>query len=190
MSDIHYVYIFSIIGIAILLVACINFINLTTARSAERFKEIGVRKVMGAVRTNLVIQFITESMVVTILASILAALVTTAIIPALGHFTGKQLSLARLVDPLFLSAFGLIILAVGLISGSYPAFILSSQEPVKVLKTNTGKFSGNAFLRKTLVVVQFMVSVILISGTIIVLATMVYLYTRLSFVMKMIIASQ
>lgn len=167
MSDIRYVYIFSIIGISILLVACINFINLTTARSAERFKEIGVRKVMGAFRFNLILQFITESMVITLVAAVLAGLLAAILIPVLARFADKDLSIQVLMNPLFLSAFTLIIIVVGLISGSYPAFFLSSQEAVHVLKANTGRLSGNALLRKALVVFQFVVSVVLISGTII-----------------------
>ena len=167
MSDIRYVYIFSIIGLSILLVACINFINLTTARSAERFKEIGVRKVMGAFRGNLILQFITESMLITLAASVLAAAIAVAATPALSFFTDKELSLMLLLDTPFLIGFLVIILAVGLVSGSYPAFVLSSQEAVIVLKSNSGKFSSNAILRKVLVVFQFVVSVILISGTII-----------------------
>jgi putative ABC transport system permease protein len=175
MSDIRYVYIFSIIGIAILLVACINFVNLTTARSAERFKEIGVRKVMGAKRFNLILQFITESMVITVVAGTLAGLLALLLVPSLGHFTEKNLHLSTLFQPLFIIAFGLIILCVGLVSGSYPAFVMSSQDAVKVLKPGSGKFSGNALLRKVLVVFQFVVSVVLISGTIIAYQQVTYL---------------
>ncbi len=177
MSDIRYVYIFSIIGISILLVACINFINLTTARSAERFKEIGVRKVMGAFRIQLIIQFITESMLITLIAAVLALGLTALLLPVLEFFTDKKLSLLALANGGVLAAAVSIIIAVGLISGCYPAMVLSSQEAVSVLKSNSGKFSGNSMLRKALVIFQFVVSVILISGTIVAYRQVHYMRT-------------
>jgi len=167
MSDIKYVYIFAILGVAILLVACINFINLTTARSAERFKEIGVRKVMGAFKANLIIQFISESMVISIIAYALAFGITILLIPILNNLTDKALTVSAFVDLRFVVASIAIVFFAGAISGVYPAFIFSTQDAVKILKPNTGKFSGSAVLRKSLVVFQFVVSMIFISGTII-----------------------
>jgi putative ABC transport system permease protein len=167
MSDIKYVYIFSILGVAILFVACINFINLTTARSAERFKEIGVRKVMGAFKANLIFQFISESMVISTIAYVLAFGITILLIPILNYLTGKALTISVFVDLRFVIASIAIVFFVGVISGVYPSFILSAQDAVKILKPNTGKFSGSALLRKALVVFQFVVSMIFISGTII-----------------------
>jgi len=168
LSSIRYVYIFSIVALSILLVACMNFINLTTARSAERSKEIGVRKVMGALKVNLILQFIIESMVITLLAALIAIVLTVLVLPRMGLLVDKELSRTTLLDPMFLLLFIVMISLVGLISGSYPAFVLSSQSEVKVLKAKSAGLSGNAYLRKSLVVIQFMVSVILISGSIIV----------------------
>src|SRR5258708_3444711 len=175
MSDIKYVYIFSILGAAILLVACINFINLTTARSAERFKEIGVRKVMGAYRANLIIQFISESMVISIIAYALAFGLTILLIPILNNLTDKALTISAFADLRFVTASIAIVFFVGVISGVYPAFILSAQDAVKILKPNTGKFSGSVLLRKALIVFQFAVSMIFISGTIIAYKQLHYL---------------
>ncbi|MBS1597332.1 MAG: ABC transporter permease [Bacteroidetes bacterium] len=168
LSSIRYVYIFSIVALSILLVACMNFINLTTARSAERSKEIGVRKVMGALKYNLVLQFIIESMVITLLAALIAIALTVLALPRMGLLVGKELSLTTLLDPTFLILFIVMISLVGLISGIYPAFVLSSQSEVKVLKAKGAGLSGSTYLRKSLVMIQFMVSVILISGSIIV----------------------
>src|SRR6185295_2343148 len=110
----------------------------------------------------------TESMLITLGASVLALALALVVTPALSYFTDKKLSIMLLVDTPFLIGFLVIMVAVGLVSGSYPAFVLSSQEAVTVLKSNSGKFSSNAILRKILVVFQFVVSVILISGTIMV----------------------
>jgi putative ABC transport system permease protein len=168
LSSIRYVYVFSIVALSILLVACMNFINLTTARSTERSKEIGVRKVVGALKLNLILQFIIESMVITLLAALIAIVLTALVLPRMGLLVEKELSLTTLLDPMFLTLFIVMISLIGLISGSYPAFVLSSQSEVKVLKAKSAGLSGNAHLRKSLVVIQFMVSVILISGSIIV----------------------
>jgi putative ABC transport system permease protein len=166
MSDIRYVYIFSIISVAVLLIACINFINLTTAHSADRFKEIGMRKVMGAYRRNLVFQFISESLLVTILATFLALALTAALIPFLNNLTEKHLSIVSFFRWDYLLQLTAGIVAVGVIAGSYPAFVLSGHHAAHVLKSNTAGISGSAFLRKSLVVFQFAVSVIFVSGSI------------------------
>lgn len=166
MSDIRYVYIFSIISIAVLLIACVNFINLTTAHSADRFKEIGMRKVMGAYRRNLVLQFISESLLVTVLAALLAIGITAALIPFLNNLTEKHLTVTSLLRWDYLAQLAAGIVAVGVIAGSYPAFILSRHHAAQVLKSNSGGVAGSAFLRKALVVFQFAVSVIFVSGSI------------------------
>lgn len=166
MGNIKFIYIFSLVAIAILLIACVNFINLTTARSAERFKEIGVRKVMGAYRKHLMLQFITESMVVTMVSAVIAILLTLILLPLMGTFAGKELSALNLLNTKTLIAFGVVILLVGLVAGSYPAFVLSVQNEIKVLKSKGAGNSGNSLLRSALVVLQFVMCVILISGTI------------------------
>jgi putative ABC transport system permease protein len=166
MSDMRYVYIFSIVSLVVLLMACINFINLTTAHAAERFKEIGMRKVMGAQRRNLIFQFISESMMMVTLAAVIAIAITAVVLPYLNVLTGKSLNLFTIVQPEYLLRFATAILATGLLAGSYPAFVLSRHQAVDVLKPNQGKYSGNILLRKALVVVQFTIAVVFISGSI------------------------
>lgn len=166
MSDIRYVYIFSFVSLAVLLMACINFINLTTAHSAERFKEIGMRKVMGAQRRNLVFQFISESILMVCFAALAALLLTAGILPFLNNLTSKHLSILSLGEPAYMIQFVAAILVSGLLAGSYPAFILSRKQAVDVLKPNSGKYSGNIMLRRMLVVFQFIVAVVFVSGSI------------------------
>jgi len=166
MSDIRYVYVFSVVSLAVLLMACINFINLTTAHSAERFKEIGMRKVMGAQRRNLIIQFIGESVIMVTVSAAIAVAITAVVLPVLNDMAGKSLSLLSLLLPSYLVRFLSAILITGVVAGSYPAFVLSRHQAVDVLKPNTGKFSGNIMLRKMLVVLQFTIAVVFISGSI------------------------
>jgi len=164
---IEYVHLFTIIAIFILLIACINFMNLATARSVTRAKEVGVRKVIGAVRSTLIKQFIAESLVLTICAVIIALLVVMVLLPFFNQITHKQITY-----PFHNSAFWLSILSITaittLISGSYPALYLSSFNPVKVLKGVTNINISSVWFRKGLVVFQFVLSMILITGTIIV----------------------
>ncbi|MCH8959912.1 MAG: ABC transporter permease [Bacteroidetes bacterium] len=173
-SNVAYIYIFSIIAVFILLVACINFMNLATARSAERAKEVGVRKVVGARRGQLVQQFLAESILLAGLALVLAMILTAAALPAFRALSGKGLTLSVLDDGFTLLAFFGIALLVGILSGSYPAFVLSSFRPVAVLKSGYQGRGRGAFLRKGLVVFQFAISICLIVGTMVV-------YTQLSY---------
>ena len=164
---IQYVKLFSIVAIFILLIACINFMNLTTARSVKRAKEIGVRKVVGAVRFALIRQFIGEALVIVTIAITISLLIVMLVLPSFNQLTDKQIEL-----PLYDSTFWLSILALlfvtGFIAGSYPALYLSSFKPVRVLKGSM-KFSSSAlWFRKGLVVFQFMLSIVLIIGTIVV----------------------
>lgn len=182
MSDIRYVYVFSIVSLAVLLMACINFINLTTAHSAERFKEIGMRKVMGAQRRNLILQFISESVMMVTLAAVLALVITALILPYLNEMTGKSLTLLSLLKPAYLLRFLVAILITGVLAGSYPAFVLSRHQAVDVLQPNRGRFSGNILLRKMLVVVQFTIAVVFISGSILAFRQINYMQSaRLGF---------
>jgi putative ABC transport system permease protein len=164
---IEYVRLFSIVAIFILLIACINFMNLTTARSVKRAKEIGVRKVVGAVRGVLIKQFISESLLLTSIAVIASLFMVVALLPFFNQITQKQIELP-FNQPLFWLKLLLITLITGIISGSYPALFLSSFNPVKVLKGTMKLDSGTALFRKGLVVFQFVLSVVLIIGTIIV----------------------
>jgi len=173
---IQYVHLFSIVAIFILLIACINFMNLTTARSVKRAKEIGVRKVVGAVRFALIRQFIGEALLIVLIAVIISLLLVTLVLPQFSRLTGKQMTIPVNDARFWLSIAGLL-LVTGFISGSYPALYLSSFKPVRVLKGSM-KFSSSAlWFRKGLVVFQFMLSIILIIGTIVVSKQVNYIQT-------------
>ncbi len=164
---IEYVHLFSIVAVFILLIACINFMNLTTARSVKRAKEIGIRKVVGAVRGVLIKQFISESLLLTSMAVIVSLFILVALLPFFNQITQKQIELP-FDQPQFWLKLVLITLVTGIVSGSYPALFLSSFNPVKVLKGTLKLDSGTTLFRKGLVVFQFVLSVVLIIGTIIV----------------------
>ncbi|HXB95579.1 MAG TPA: ABC transporter permease, partial [Puia sp.] len=174
-SNILYVYAFSIIGLFVIAIACINYINLSTARSALRAKEIGVRKVTGAFRSLLVRQFLTESIVTVLFAFILGLFLARIALPAINELVRKNLSLSIFLQPLWLFGTLAAILVLGLISGLYPALYLSSIKPVWVLK-GLSLPEGSVFqLRKVLVVFQFTISIGLIIGTAIVLQQVHYI---------------
>ncbi len=176
-GDIKYVYIFSIVAIFILVIACINFMNLTTARSAKRAKEVGIRKVLGSERKYLIAQFLVESVLIVTFSMFLALFITLLILPAFNSLSGKFLYFSELLTAPFLPFLILMPLAVGILAGSYPAFFLSSFRPIQVLKgkfTRGGKTWG---LRSTLVVFQFVTSIVLIIGTIVV-------YRQLNYIQK------
>jgi putative ABC transport system permease protein len=175
---IKYVRLFTLIAWIILIIACINFMNLATAGSERRSREVGVRKVLGAGRSRLVSQFIGEALLMALMAVILAVLLTAAILPAFNNLVGKQLSL-DLLRPSHLA--GLLAIGVfsGLLAGSYPAFYLSSFNPIYVLKGLKIKMAGGAvFIRKSLVVLQFSTSVIFIIATIIIYQQLKYVQQR------------
>jgi putative ABC transport system permease protein len=161
-------YIFSVIGLFILVIAIINFMNLSTARSMERSKEVGIRKSIGAERRNLVGQFLGESAIIVILSMIVAIGVVALGLPGMNNITGRALDLKHFITPQNIAVLLLATIAIGMVAGSYPAFALSSFSPATVLKGmgKTGK-TGVA-LRKGLVVFQFSLSIALIAGTIIV----------------------
>lgn len=177
-GDIKYVYIFSAIGLFILLLACINFMNLSTARSANRAKEVGIRKVMGAIRSQLIKQFISEAMLISFISSILAVGLTALILPYFNDLAGKELSIGQILSGRFLGIISIIMLVVGLLSGSYPAFYLSKFRPAETLKgkLNLGFKSGG--IRSILVVMQFTVSIIMIVGTAIVFNQLSYIQNK------------
>lgn len=166
-SDEAYVYIFSAIAIFILLIACINFMNLTTARSGQRAKEVGLRKVLGAVRPQLVRQFLSESIMLVCLAVLVALPMIYAALPMLNSFAGKELVFSPIANPGLFLMLGGIVLLVGGLSGLYPAFFLSSFQPVLVLKNmlTVGRRDISGMLRKGLVTAQFSISILLIVGT-------------------------
>ncbi|HVI47739.1 MAG TPA: ABC transporter permease [Chitinophaga sp.] len=164
---IEYVRLFSLIAWIIVFIACINFMNLATARSEKRAKEVGVRKVMGAGKGRLMLQFAGEALVMSAIAALLAVLLITLILPAFNAMVGKHIGLG-LGQPSHWTAIVLIILICGLIAGSYPSLYLSSFNPVSVLKGLKLKAGSATYIRKGLVVVQFTVSIVLIISTIII----------------------
>lgn len=168
-GNITYVYIFSVIAFIILIIACINYMNLATARAAERAREVGVRKAVGAHKGQLVGQFLGESILTAGLALLLAAGLAELTMPVFNELSGKSIEINLLSNYHLLLGFTGIALIIGTLSGIYPAFFLSSFQPVKVLKKSVSKIDkGALFLRKGLVVTQFTISIILIIGTIIV----------------------
>ena len=167
-GDIKRVYIFSAIALFILLIACINYMNLSTARSVLRAKEIGVRKVVGARRPELIAQFLSESVLISWIATILAFALTWLTLPWLNKLSGQQLSIDILFNWKIIVPILLVPFIVGIISGIYPALFLSSFQPVKVLKGFMKAGGANISFRKVLVVVQFSISIILIIATAIV----------------------
>src|SRR5579859_896703 len=165
---IEYVRLFGIIALFILVIACINFMNLTTARSVKRAKEIGVRKVMGAVRGLLIRQFIGEAVLMAFLSLLLALMIVSLVLPAFNQLTGKSIALP-MGDPGFWASLGGITLLTGLLSGSYPAFYLSGFNPIRVLKAALPSGTrGDALFRQGLVVFQFALSIVLILATILI----------------------
>jgi len=167
-GNFNYIIIFSLVGIFMLLIASLNYMNMATARSINRSKEVGLRKVIGASKGSLIRQFISESMVLVLIALILALIAATLIIPQFNSLTDKALSITDLFKPDTLLLILLITLFVGLISGSYPALYLSSFSPLVVLKSNVNPNQGKGLMRKILVVFQFAISGALIIGTMIV----------------------
>jgi putative ABC transport system permease protein len=177
-GDVQRVYIFSAIALFILLIACINYMNLSTARSLLRAREIGVRKVVGAQRKQLVFQFLTESVLLTLLALLIALLATTALLPWVNELAGLDLQLSTLVNTRNIILLALVPLVVGGLAGIYPALFLSSFRPIQVLKglLNIGGYSIS--LRKGLVIVQFAISIILIIATAVVFRQLSYLQKK------------
>jgi len=170
----QYVNIFFIVAILILVVACINFMNLATARSARRAKEIGLRKVAGAIRGQLIIQFLSESVFISFLSLLLALGIVIIFLPVFNQLADRKLIIDVADAKLWLSLLGIALLT-GLISGSYPALFLSGFNPVKVLKGNVKSMGGNLLFRNALVVTQFMVSIVLLVGTVVI-------YNQLKFI--------
>ncbi|TDE18541.1 ABC transporter permease [Dyadobacter psychrotolerans] len=166
-GGIGFVWLFGIVGTFVLLLACINFMNLSTARSEKRAKEVGVRKAIGSVRSQLVIQFFSESLMVAFMAFVLSILLVQIALPSFNEMADKKMIIPW-ASPLFWLTGIVFSLLTGVVSGSYPALYLSSFQPVKILKGSfrIGKFA--AIPRKVLVVVQFTVSITLIIGTIVV----------------------
>lgn len=167
-GNLQYVYIFIAIAAFIILIACINFMNLSTARSANRAKEVGVRKSIGAFRSRLMAQFLSESMIYSFLSTFIALILMIALLNPFNTLAGKTLTLSLFINPLVIGGILLFALFVGLLAGSYPAFYLTSFKPVEVLKGKVRSGFKNSKLRNSLVVFQFIISISLMLGSLVV----------------------
>jgi len=174
---IEYVRLFSVIAVIILLIACINFMNLSTARSEKRAREVGVRKTLGSDRGQLMAQFLFESIILTVIAFVISVLAVWLLLPGFNGMVNKHMSL-DLGDPVFITGLVVIILFTGIVAGSYPAFYLSSFNPVQVLKGTLVAGKKAIIPRRVLVVSQFVISILLISATIIVYRQLQYVKNR------------
>ncbi len=177
-GDIKYVYIFSAIALFILLIACINFMNLSTARSANRAKEVGVRKVMGSLKRQLIGQFIAESTLVSFIAFTIATLCGWLLLNPFSEFAGKTIHFSLLENLWILPLLLLGAIVVGLLAGSYPAFFLSAFQPIAVLKGKLNTGAKSSTFRSVLVVFQFCISIILIVGTLVVFDQLQYVQNK------------
>jgi ABC-type antimicrobial peptide transport system permease subunit len=167
-GDIKYVRIFIAIALIILLIAGINYMNLSTALSLKRTKEVGIKKTVGANRKTLMLQFLGESFILSLIAYLVAILIVELLLPEFNFLTGKKLAI-EFFDPSFIGLSSMVVVVTSLISGSYPALFLSSFSPIQILKGKLKLNSGNLFTRKGLVVFQFVVSIVMIVCTIVVI---------------------
>lgn len=167
-GGITYVYILGSIGLFILLLACINFMNLTTAKASQRAGEVGIRKSMGAYRSNLIFQFIGESMIIVFVSLLISVLICTLALPIINEVTGKSLGINTTNIGFIFAALAAIGIVTGLAAGSYPAFFLSAFEPVKVLKSKNLSSDGSQWIRKALVSFQFVITICLVSSILII----------------------
>ncbi len=177
-SNINYIYIAGGIALLILIIACFTYINLSTARSLERAKEVGIRKVSGAIRGQVFWQFICESAFITLIALLLSFLVATLLLPAFNLLTERGLLSSQLLHPAILLTSLVIVLAIALLAGSYPALILSKFQPVKVLKGSFRNTASGTWLRKSLIIFQFSISAFLIIATFILQRQLNYIQTK------------
>jgi len=190
-GDIRYIYVFSLIAAFILLIACINFMNLSTARSANRGKEVGLRKVLGAYKKRLVMQFLTESTGFAFVSSILALNLVWFLLPAFNSFTGKEITVTSLFSLAVVFSLFILVIFTGIAAGSYPAFYLSSFQPIDTIRQKLQRGSGRSVLRNTLVILQFTISVVLIISTFIVLEQLNYMKNqKLGFKKEQVLAVQ
>ena len=177
-GNMQYIYIFTAIAFFILLIACVNFMNLSTARSANRAKEVGVRKVLGSRKGNLVTQFLTESVLISFISLLLALALAQLLLPLFNQLAGKQIEIGFFQNPWLLPILVVLMLVVGLLAGSYPSFYLSSFQPIAVLK---GKLAGGfkrSWLRSSLVVFQFAISIVLMVGTVVIYSQLKYIRSK------------
>ena len=174
----EYVYIFSAIALLILLIACVNFMNLSTARSSNRAREVGVRKVLGSLKANLIQQFLTESFLISFIALLFAIVIAGLLLPYFNQLAGKEIHSSSLFQPFMLLSLVALMLVVGLLAGSYPAFFLSSFKPIDVLKGKLANGFKRSWLRNALVVFQFVISIVLIFGTLVIYNQLTYIFNK------------
>ncbi|MCD4747083.1 MAG: ABC transporter permease [Bacteroidales bacterium] len=174
-GDIRFVKIFFLIAVFMLVIAGINYMNLTTARSTKRSREVGIRKVAGAHRSMLIRQFLTESVVLTVISLIISVGLCYILLPNFNNISGKSLDFSFFSNSSFLLSLISIIIILGLLSGTYPAFFLSRFKPINALKGKPTKGSGHGLLRKSLVIIQFVISLSMIISTMVVYEQLNYL---------------
>jgi putative ABC transport system permease protein len=174
-GSITYVYIFGIVAIFLVLIAAMNYMNLATARSASRAREVGMRKVAGSYRSTLITQFLSESVVLTVISLVVSIILLMALLPRFNLFSGKSFDLSILYSPVVIVSVLVVILIAGILGGSYPAFFLSRFSPVTVLKGEIIHGSAGSLFRKILVVIQFTISVIMIVCTLVVFRQLNYM---------------
>ena len=177
-GNIQTVYIFAAIAILILLIACVNFMNLSTARSSNRAKEVGVRKVLGSARKYLIAQFLTESIIVTLVGAVIAVFAAWALLPVFNNLSGKELAITPHILLWLLPSLLVFIIVIGCLAGSYPAIYLSSFQPIEVLKGKLAAGFKNSVLRNVLVVGQFVISIGLIIGTLVIYNQLKYIESK------------
>lgn len=176
-GSITYIYIMVIVAVLILIIACVNYVNLSIAQSAGRGAEIGIRKVMGAAKSQLFRQFIGESLFVTAIGVLLAVGFAFVLLPSFNHISGKDLQFSALLDPAILASLVLLGVAIGFIAGAYPALLLSSVKLAKILKSGFSFTSGQG-VRKSLIVFQFIISIFLIITTVVILQQLSYIRSK------------
>ncbi|MEQ9404204.1 MAG: ABC transporter permease [Cyclobacteriaceae bacterium] len=176
-GDYKNVIIFSVIAIFILLIACVNYINMATARSAVRSKEVGIRKAMGSHRKNIIVQFLVESMVITLIAVLIALLISGASIDYFNQLTGRQFTIDDLFSATNLLSIALLLVAVGLLAGVYPAYIISGFSPLKALRGQMQQ-AGKKSLRSWLVSFQFAISIFLVAATVVIYQQVTYMQSQ------------
>jgi ABC-type antimicrobial peptide transport system permease subunit len=177
-NPVVYVYLFSIIAAIVLLIACINFMNLATARSLKRAREVGMRKVVGASRSEIIRQFFGESVLISCIAVVLSMVLAKLMLPVFNSLSQKELALDFMRSPLLAALFVAILLATGILSGSYPALYLSSFQPIVLMRNTSGRSSRSPMLRKILIVFQFTAAVVLIISTIMIYRQMDFIQSR------------
>ncbi len=177
-GNLAYVKIFSLIALSILIIAIINFVNLATAKSSSRAKEVGIKKTLGSGKRSLIYQFIAESLFLTIIATVIAVFLVSILHPNFNQLTGKEIPLYFFEDPLGIAIIAGITLIVGILAGIYPAFVLAAYQPIKVLKGNLSGGAKTGWIRSILVIIQFSISISIIIGTLVINNQLSYMQNK------------